>query len=383
MFKRIIIAAALFPALASANTLLKTTNLDKYCQTNPGDRQTVIYLDQNIIASKDPNWYKDIVNKVDYRPGEKIQFVNINNGGSTVELIWETCHPSFTAEQYKKARANEGMGSIFMGGIDDTLKEDKKFFKKQFMRALAHPLQKTRHEMAPSYSKADFPRKKLVEAIYYDAKRLDIDDVFSRVIVFSDMIENSELFNLTTFDPMEAAKSVAKRYPMFLNYANFQIYGINYTNSETKINENIRDFWKQYLLLSGAYVEQYGAQLAVEEDSKTWQFSKYKGHVTVGNVKGASEFRFVIGDDNKLRHGWLEIADLYLPVTGEIRCSGKNCSIDAEILASSNRDAFRKKDVLRIKGTNSKYKGYVGGKDESVIDAQGNTYQHSISLTQF
>lgn len=374
---------ALLPALASANTLLKTTNLDKYCQMSPGDRQTVIYLDQNIIASKDPNWYKDIVNKVKYRPGEKIQLVNINNGGSTVELIWQTCHPSYSLQQYKKAKANEGVGSLFTGGIDDNLKDDLKFFNKQFLRALAHPLQNTRHETAPSYSKSSFPRKKLVEAIYYDAKRLDVDDVFSRVIVFSDMIENSELFNLNSFTPATAAKNVAKRYPMFLNYANFQIYGINYTNSETKINENIRDFWQQYLLLSGAQVEQYGAQLAVEENSKAWQFAKYKGHVEVGGIKGASALRFVVGDDNKLRHGWLEIADMYLPISGEVQCSGKNCSIDAQIQASANKDAFRQKDVLRIKGSHDHYKGYVGGRDESVIDAQGNTYQHPISLKKY
>ena len=380
--KQILTALALFPVVASAN-ILKATNLDKYCQVNPGDRQTIIYLDQNIIASKDPNWYKDIVNKVEYRPGEKIQLVNINNGGSTVELIWDTCHPSYSKEQYKKAKAKEGVGSLFMGGIDENLKDDNKFFKKQFMRALAHPLQKTRHETAPTYSASSFPEKKLVEAIYYDAKRVDIDDVFSRVIIFSDMIENSELFKLNSFDPMAAAKNVAKRYPMFLNYANFQIYGINYTNNETKINENIRDFWKQYLLLSGAHVEQYGAQLSVEESSNLWQFEKFKGHVTVGDVKGASEFRFIIGDDNKLRHGWLEIADMYLPVAGEISCSGQNCNIDAEILASANKNAFRQKDVLRVKGTPKNYKGYVGGKDESVIDAQGNVYQHPIQLTKF
>lgn len=373
-------AFVLLPAIANADGLLRTTNLDKYCQNDPGDRQTVIYLDQNIIASKDPNWYKDLINKVEYRPGEKVQFVNINSGGSTVELIWETCHPSVSPERLKKMKASEGFGALFTGGIADNLANDNKFFDKQVVRALSHPVKRTRHESAPSFSAASFPTKKLVEAIYYDSKRLNVDDVFTRVIMFSDMIENSELFDLKSFDPNKAAKAVAKRYPLFLNYASFQVYGINYTNRETKINENIRDFWSQYLLMSGAYVEQYGAQLAVEEDTKNWKFYKYKGHVNVGGVKGASAFRMVIGDDGKIRHGWLEIAHMYLPMSGEVKCSGKNCNIDAEVLASSNRDAFKKNDILRLSGTLSNFKGKVGGKDETVIDAQGNAYQHEISL---
>jgi hypothetical protein len=383
MLKKLLVTTlSLLPLIVSADGLLRTSNLDKYCQIEPGDRQTVIYLDQNIIAAKDPNWYKDILNKVEYRPGEKIQFVNINNGGSTVELIWDTCHPSITPERMKKLKENEGFGALFTGGVTDNLVNDQKFFKKQVLKALSHPLQKTRHESAPSYNANSFPQKKLVEAIYYDAKRLDVDDVFSRVIVFSDMIENSELFNLKSFDSMKAATAVNKRFPMFLNYTSFQIYGINYTNNETKINENIRDFWSQYLLMSGAYVEQYGAQLAVEEDTQNWEFHKYKGYVTVGNTKGAAAFRMVIGDDGKIRHGWLEIADMYLPMSGEVKCSGQNCVIDGQVMASSNKAAFRMKDVLRLKGTLKQLNGSVGGKDESVIDAQGNIYQHPISLSK-
>ena len=120
-------AFVLLPAIANADGLLRTTNLDKYCQNDPGDRQTVIYLDQNIIASKDPNWYKDLINKVEYRPGEKVQFVNINSGGSTVELIWETCHPSVSPERLKKMKASEGFGALFTGGITDNLANDNKF----------------------------------------------------------------------------------------------------------------------------------------------------------------------------------------------------------------------------------------------------------------
>ncbi|GGN29201.1 MULTISPECIES: hypothetical protein [Marinomonas] len=385
MFKKLLIISTLttLSSIAMAEGLLRTTNLDKYCEIEPGSRQTVIYLDQNIIASKDPNWYKDILNKVKYRPGEKIQFVNINNGGSTVELIWETCYPSFTQERLKQLKENEGFGSLFTGGVADNLSNDQKFFDKQVIKALSYPLQKTRHETAPNFSSSSFPRKKLIEAFYYDSKRLNVDDIFSRVIIFSDMIENSELFKLDSFNPLEAAKSVAKRYPTFLNYSSFQIYGINYTNSETKINENIRDFWSQYFLLSGAYVEQYGAQLAVEENTIDWSFYKYKGYVQVNGIKGASAFRMIIGDDGKIRHGWLEIADMYLPVSGEVKCSGQNCIVDADILASSNQDAFRKKDVLKIEGTLKSLKGYVGGKDESVIDSQGNPYQHPINLSKF
>lgn len=382
MIKKVIPFVLLVSSSVFADGLLRTTNLNKYCEAEPGGRQTVIYLDQNIIASKDPNWYKDILNKVEYRPGEKVQFVNINNGGSTVELIWESCHPSFSPQKLKQLKENEGVVALFTGGIEDNLKSDKKFFKKQILKALSYPLQKTRYESPPSFTLKTFPKKKLVEAIYFDSKRLKVDDVFSRVIIFSDMIENSELFSLDSFEPIKSAKAVAKRFPMFLNYSSFQIYGINYTNRQTKINQDIRDFWKQYLLLSGAHVEQYGAQLAIGRETKNWSFHKYKGHVNVNGAKGASTFRMVIGDDGKIHHGWLELADMYLPLSGEVKCSAQECQVNAEILSSSNKDAFRKKDVLRLKGTLKSLKGIVGGKDEMVIDAKGNAYQYSIFFNE-
>jgi hypothetical protein len=280
-------------------------------------------------------------------------------------------------------KGGEGIGSLFTGGIEENLKKDLKFFEQQTINALSHPLQKTKHEMPPSFDKNSFPRKSLIEAFYYDSKRLNVDDVFSRVIIFSDMIENSDLLALGSMSPLEDAVKVAKRFPMFLNFASFQIYGINYTNTETKINEDLRDFWKQYLLLSGAYVEQYGAQLAVSEDTDRWDFYKYKGHVTASNVKGAASFRMVIGDDGKIRHGWLEMVNYYLPLSGEVSCNGQNCTVDAQIVASVNLDSFKPKDVLKLKGNMSKFNGIVGGKDESVIDDQGKIYQLPVSFIQF
>ncbi|WP_133011337.1 hypothetical protein [Marinomonas flavescens] len=387
MFKNlltlIIAVVTILPTAALADGLLRTTNLDKYCQSQLGDRQTVIYLDQNIIASKDPNWYKDILNKVTYRPGEKIQFVNINNGGSTVELIWEACYPAYSSKRLKQLKEDEGFGSLFTGGIADNLTADKKFFNKQIIKALSYPLQKTLHETPPKFTASSFPRKKLVEAIYYDSKRLNVSDTFSRVIIFSDMIENSDLFTLKNFDPLKSAKAVAKRFPMSLNYASFQIYGINYTNSETKINENIRDFWRHYLLLSGAYTEQYGTQLAVENNTKTWNFKKYKGYTQIGNIKASSEFRMVIGDDGKIHHGWLTIANLYLPISGTVKCSGKNCIMDGVILDSANPESFKGgKDIIHMTGTLNEWSGFVGGKDASVIDSKGNIYQNPIKLSK-
>ena len=182
----ILVATYLFSMNAMSDGLLRTTNLKSYC--GQYDRQTVIYLDQGIISKKDPNWFKDILNKLKFLPGEQVQVVTINHGGSVVEEAWSGCYPALTEERYQKEKAQEGFTSLVTGGVDDKLKNDQKMFSKWLKQGLAAPLARTQHSDVPRYTESSFPIKKLVEALYYDAPRLDLKNGISRVILFSDMV---------------------------------------------------------------------------------------------------------------------------------------------------------------------------------------------------
>ncbi len=361
-----------------AEGLLRVTDLKKYCGQESVHRQTVLYLDQSIIAKKDENWYKDIVNKIKFLPGERLQVIIIKTGGSTVEQAWDSCYPSYTKERYQTLKSNEGLGSLFTGGVDDNLSNDVNSFNKWFLNALAYPLAETRHDNTPSYKKGEFPSKNLIESFYYDSKRLDIENGISRVIVFSDMVENSSLLHHDNLDPIKLAEDVAVRFPMFLNHSSFYIYGISYTNNESILNIKLENFWKSYLLKSGAHIEHYGTQLVLPKSNEIFDAHSYSGFLIQSDGKKlASKMRLASSRNGELIYSWLTIGDYYMPLKGTINCSGANCEVTAKI-QNSTFEGFKKNDIVQLSGTNKKYSGKIGARDDSVIDEEGKIYRFDV-----
>ncbi|MFT6835379.1 MAG: hypothetical protein ACJA0H_001417 [Francisellaceae bacterium] len=382
MNKIIIMVLVLISTHAYADGLLRTTDLKKYCGQDGIERQTVIYLDQGIIAKKDPNWYKDILNKTKFLAGERIQVVTINAGGSTVEQAWDSCFPSYTSKKYNTIKEEEGLGSLFTGGIDDNLKNDKSSFSKWFKQALAHPLAGSKHDTAPNFSSRGFPSKKLVEALYYDSNRMNLKNGITRVIIFSDMIEKSDLVDHAIFKPLEKAKEISKRFPMFLNHASIYVYGINYTNNNTALNEKMQAFWEQYLLSSGANIEQYGTQLVLPRVDSTFEAYSYTGRLTQSDGKKlATKIRIAYTPDGALIHSWITIGDYFMPIKGTLNCSGQDCKVTATI-TNSTFDGFAKNDILQLQGTHKELKGKIGAKDDSIIDEQGKIYRFDVEYVQ-
>lgn len=376
----ILVATYLFSMNAMSDGLLRTTNLKSYC--GQYDRQTVIYLDQGIISKKDPNWFKDILNKLKFLPGEQVQVVTINHGGSVVEEAWSGCYPALTEERYQKEKAQEGFTSLVTGGVDDKLKNDQKMFSKWLKQGLAAPLARTQHSDVPRYTESSFPIKKLVEALYYDAPRLDLKNGISRVILFSDMVEKSELVGDYSNSAEDTAKKVKKRYPAFFNHADFFVYGIKYTNDDSRINSWLEEFWRTYLGNSGAYIKSYSTQLVVPKAISSLKVHSYSGMITgKDGDKYSVQLRLGYDQSGLLAHSVyaLDNEGYYLPLRGDFKCKGNNCVLTS-VIESSNTEFFEKGYVLELKGSNKELSGIVGSKDPNVVDDRGNIYRYNVSL---
>ena len=379
LIKTSFIALTLFGA-NSAQAIVNTNDLKRYCGQEEVQRQTVLYLDQGIIAKTDTVWYRDIVNKLKFLPGEKLQVITVKDGGSEVELAWEACYPGYTPTKYAEMKEKGGFSRLFLGDVDDQIKKDLTFFNNNFKRALAHPLAATRHEQKPRFSAATFPNKKLVEALYYDAKRLDLENGISRVIIFSDMIEKSQLVAHQELDPQAAATIAAERFPMFLNYSSFYIYGINYTHGESELNTQMERFWRTYLLQSGANIEHYGSQLVLPRTNELFAVNSYSGFLTQSDGrKVAAKLRLGYYPDGELVHSVLTVGDEFMPITGSQQVSGKNVELRANI-TNSTFSGFKKKDVLTLSGNQNKLSGQVGAPDDRTVDEKGAAYLFDVNF---
>lgn len=368
-----------FPVYAQ---IIKTNDLTRYCDQKGVNRQTVLYLDQGIIGKTDPLWYKDIINKLKFLPSEKVKVVTIKDGGSEVELAWEGCFPGYTKENARIIKEKEGAMTLFTGSALDAVKDDMKLFTNNFQRALAHPLSGSRYDEKPRFTLANFPTKKLVEALYYDTKRLDLDNGISRVIVFSDMIEKSNLVDHNNMDPLVTAKAVADRYPMFLNHADFYIYGINYTHGESELNTDMERFWRDYLLRSGANIAHYGNQLVVPRGDENFTVHSYTGYIVDGDGnKIITKMRLGFFDSGELTHSVLTVGDEYLTLKGSIVASGQNTQLSGSIM-SSTFSGFGAGDVFTMTGAIKEMHGTIGAPDDRTVDRKGQQYKFDISLSQ-
>jgi hypothetical protein len=377
-----LIACLSLTCVDASAQIIRTNDLNKYCDQAGVNRQTVLYLDQGIISKTDALWFKDIVNKIKFLPSEKVKVVTIKHGGSEVELAWEACYPGYTPENAKDIKENESAMTLFTGSKLDAVKDDVEFFFKNFQLALAHPLATTKYEDKPRFSLENFPQKKLVEALYYDSKRLDLKNGVSRVVVFSDMIENSNLITHAQMKPVQMAKEVAERFPMFLNHADFYIYGINYTHSESDLNSDMEKFWRSYLLASGANIAHYGNQLVIPNSEEYFSVFSYTGHLVQSDGrKVIAKMRLGYLKSGELTHSVLTIGDEFMPLKGSLILSGQNVQLEARVSASTF-DGFKPGDSLTLDGSLEALKGTLGAPDERTVDTKGKQYRFKLVMNQ-
>ncbi|MBE1301824.1 MAG: hypothetical protein GJ680_18215 [Alteromonadaceae bacterium] len=366
----------------SVAQIIKTNDLNRYCGQDGIQRQTVLYLDQGVIGKQDPLWYKDIVNKLRFLPGERIKVVTIKDGGSEVELAWESCYPGWTPQKAKEIKDSESSLTLFTGSALDAVKDDQKFFTNNFQRALAHPLAGSKYDDKPRFNLNNFPTKKLVEALYYDSKRLEYKDGVSRVIMFSDMIEKSELVSHSAMSPDTAAQKTAERFPMFLHHADFYIYGINYTHGESELNSKMELFWRDYLLHSGANIAHYGNQLVVPRGDEMFSVQSYTGHVVDGDGnKVIARMRLGYYNTGELTFSLLTVGDEILPIKGSIITSGQNLELNGTVTASTF-EGFSKGDRVKLTGSSKELSGKIGAPDDRTVDKKGQQYLFDVSFSK-
>jgi hypothetical protein len=379
-------AAIISQFLAPANAgLFKSAGggLKAFCDV-PSPRQTIIYLDQSVIAKKDPDWYRDIQNKIKFLPSERIHFAMINAEDSRIKEIWSVCHPSMSQESYAKAKKAQ---SMWKKGVDKELKDTQKFYNKYVLNALSAPLATTPLTDKPSY-KGNFPAKSLVEAIYYDSSRYNLSNGVTRVILFSDMVENSGLVSPQKLSSPEQSKilarQVAKRFPLDLKNTEFYVYGVGYTHKNSELNRNLETFWSYWLNNSGAQLKSYHAQLNIANSDEMFKPISYTGVMKqLDGSKAAAQLRIGYGVNGNLLNSWFGIRDIRYPITGIYTCKGDKCNIDAKIAFGDEvANMFNAKDALKLNGSRKMLKGTIGAVDDLTRTSDGKAFSMQVVFEQ-
>lgn len=371
------LAIASFSMSASAQGLFNNPSsaLEAFCDYS-ADRRTLIYFDQSIVSTNDADWFRDIQEKITFLPAERVSYRMISRNDSRVQEIWNTCHPSLSQSDLEEARAND---SVFRRGIDRQLDDARSAFNDFQNSSLAYALADNPQDTIPHYGNNDFPRKSLVEALYYDSSQYRLEGMTTRVIFFSDLVENSDLAEPDQLTDQETsyalARDAAERFPVDFHNAEFFVYGVGYTHNNSSLDRNLSDFWAMWLNKSNAQLSSFGRQLNLPEHGTTLDSASYRGAVEQDNgTQIAARLRLQVTGSGELSNSWLGVRDMRYPLEGERVCTGGNCTVRATISFADEADNFlREGDVLLLEGADT-LTGSIGSEDDLELTPDGNRF---------
>ena len=363
--------------------MIKTTDLDKYCDYEESPRQTIIYLDQNIIPVSDRDWFKDIINKVDFLPSEPLVIMEIDKQSRTKE-VFIGCYPKVSVKTLAKLNRE---ASIFDASPERVLSDDQRIFKKKLYLAFESPMTNSGLKHMPKYEMHQHPIKSIVEALYYDSARFNSRvQKSSRIIIYSDMAENTEtLPNVVLMsEPKLSAHNMVKRYPMSFNYASIYVYGVGRTFASTESLSQYEVFWRHFLNQSKGLLQSFQLQLPAYQKAVPFEVLSMSGSLLDSNDRRiATSLHLAIPtqDNGPIEAGVFSVKDHHYPLKGTFRCQSdqNNCTLKAEVLfADPDIGLFMAGDVMKLKGSVSKLTGNIGAIDETMINADGSIFSYDV-----
>ncbi|MDP2488239.1 hypothetical protein [Vibrio splendidus] len=362
----------------SQGALIKTADLNKYCNYEKSQRQTIVYLDQNSIGKNDRDWFRDIINKLDYLPSEKLSIVQINDA-SRVEELFSSCYPKISDATYKKLLENKG---FLDADPKKVLADDQKLFKGRIFGAFSKVMESSEHATKPNFDSQSLPKKSIVEALYYDASRTELVNGLSRVIIYSDMLENSTTYS-SNKKPIPAAVATAERFPVSYSNASIYAYGVGTTTKGTD-GRSLEVFWKNYFNLAGANLVSFQQQLPPKSNAIRSDVRSYKGVMDLDGRNIALSLRLSKKQGQSsgtLTSSFFAIKDDLYPLKGTFSCKNNQCKISAKLAFTAPIEtfSFQKDDVLALTGSfDGKLKGIIGSEDDTTTTETGDKFQYNV-----
>lgn len=368
------------PAAQSQIISNPAAELQKFCEYDT-TRRTIIYLDQSVIGKKDENWFRDIQkNDLEYMPSERIHIRMIEEGRNSATEVWSTCYPKFTPEQYAIEKDNE---SIFSKGTDRRLKDAQDIFVRYLNRALAQPIANASNNDRPNYD-GNFPSKSLVETLYYDSSQFALDGKTTRVIIFSDMVENSKFFDPQNTDEQAAhtlARDAAKEFPANFRNAEFHVYGVGYSHRNAELSRNLEKFWALWLNKSSGRLASFAPQLSIPLTGPELNTVSYKGMLMQFDESViATRLRLSFTNSGKLNNSWLELFGNHYPLDGTYVCSDGVCTVNAKVayVDPGMENGLQVGDALQLKGPLRELEGTLGSEDSTQLTPDGKVFKMRV-----
>jgi hypothetical protein len=360
------IAILLLLTLESVNAahaaLFSTNGLDPAFCNMKTVRQTVVYVDDMMMVDGSTDWAMKVNAKLKASlvPGERVTVVRLSPGTARSDEIWTGCWPEYTAEQ-RTQFAKETY--LISRNPLDTIGDQQKFFTVAFGGALARIYADAKRPAAAvHFSVSKPPQKQILRALASDEGRFGASPTTIRAIVYSDMMENSDLASV--FKPPSTVPNYSDKLGSHLRRSVFYAYGVaeDVTDGQS-VQETAKAFWGSALKMLSSTLEGFGTDLNVPNQVPVTAYF-YNAQLNVNGTILDGNMSLLTDVDGYLVDSWIGFSRLSISgLTGTFRCRSGNCQLDGA--TNSELITNNPTEVVRLTGPTNKLEGNLGieGKD--------------------
>lgn len=260
-----VIAAICFPFLNQPSFAFiggDEFRIDQFCAVT-AMRRTVIYVDHSMMVDGEVEWAKRLREKLlaNLVPSEPVELIRIDSDSGQSKEVWKACYPDYSSNQ--KA-VFEKETYLFKPNPLTVLEKQQKVFDSELLKHLTDIYNSAkRPKGAARYAAGNAPKKNLVRALVNDESRYSRRDKRTRVIMYTDALEKSELYDVFAGAPAAPAALAAKnKYGVNFGQAVFYIYGAGQSLSDPgDAPSRAKVFWEQFLKQTNAHVSGFGVEL--------------------------------------------------------------------------------------------------------------------------
>lgn len=301
----------------------------KYCRTK-NLRQTVVYIDDSSIAQGQTGWVSSLYNKLkgSLVPGEKLTLVQLSPLSGQSEEIWSGCWPNVDEAQMM---ALSHQTSFFSGSPLSELKEQQGFFFRDFGIAATKVQKKARPAADVTIDPASPPQKSVLRALLSDGARYANAHETVRVIMYSDLAENSDLGN--AFKVVATPIDYGAQLGTYLRHSVIYAFGVaRDMHGNGAVQTNIVAFWRNAFESVAANVAALGSDLTIPNSVPV---ARHEYNITLqdSGQELPGKLSLLTDHDGNLVDSWVGITRLKTSMlNGTLHCApeGESCNLDAQ-----------------------------------------------------
>lgn len=309
-------------ALGGAGSL----DIREYCNVK-SLRQTLIYIDDQALAKGETEWALQLINKTmaNLMPSEPVALVKLETETGTAQERWKACYPDIPDSELEKRKQSAGIFErLTTADPAKQLKEQQGLFKAQ----MAGALEKLLAENSTKANAAKLPvKKQIVRALENDLARFDARNGAIRVIVYSDMLENSDLSNSSTAKVNEG-KALAEARKLNFQNAVFHVFGVGKVASNA---DHLKVFWESLIEGGSGSLADMGSELVLTAKAPDlFKIYDVEIEITKEDVR-RGKLRLFIDNDGKLQESVLTLGTKQRSLLddGELLCRQDKCEFEA------------------------------------------------------